>query len=220
MLIGIYIWWVEAMVCFCFLKNVVDLLINGETAYFNRFGVNFDGPIIPFGAEIAYLPISQKDKARVHQMGDKLLPGIFIGYDVFAGGGWTGDLLVVDWDNLNDAVNYSEVHVKRFKAPEVQVIKYGARFSFPLAHGDLQQPGPKVREVRQRRSRLQHEQEKLAQEELLLHLLNMNQRQKQRPRNALIALFQGSIRTLPKLLIRQHRNSLRIYPQQLMTSGQ
>ena len=126
------------------------------------------GPIIPFGAEIAYLPISQKDKARVHQMGDKLLPGIFIGYEVFAGGGWTGDLLVVDWDNLNDAVNFSEVHVKRFKAPEVQVIKYGARFSFPLAHGDLQQPGPRVREVRQRRSRLQHEQEKLAQEELPL----------------------------------------------------
>ncbi len=84
------------MVCFCFLRKVVDLLVNGQTAYFTRFGVNFDGPVIPLGAEIAYLPISQKDKDRVHQMGDKLLPGIFVGYATFAGGGWQGDLLVID----------------------------------------------------------------------------------------------------------------------------
>ena len=95
-------------------------------------------------------------------MGDKLLPGIFVGYEVFAGGGWTGDLLVVDWEKLNDAANYSDVNIKRFKAPEVQVIKYDDDFIFPLARGDLEQPGPRVREVRQRRSRILQDRQRLA----------------------------------------------------------
>ena len=30
--------WVEAMNCFCFLKNVVDILQNDKTAYSMRFG--------------------------------------------------------------------------------------------------------------------------------------------------------------------------------------
>ena len=34
-----------------------------------RFEEPFDGPIIPFGAEIDYLPITDKDKARLHNFG-------------------------------------------------------------------------------------------------------------------------------------------------------
>ena len=44
-------WWDYAMQCYCFLRNTVDLLVDGETAWKKRFGVDFDGPTIPFGAE-------------------------------------------------------------------------------------------------------------------------------------------------------------------------
>ena len=50
------VWWPEAMRCYCFLHNVVDVLANGHTAYFNRFGIDFSGPIIPSGAEVMYKP--------------------------------------------------------------------------------------------------------------------------------------------------------------------
>ena len=73
-------WWVSAMTTYCFLRNVVDLLVGGHTAYFNRFGIDYSGPVIPFGAEITYQPISPKDLTRVHGFGDKRLHGIFLGY--------------------------------------------------------------------------------------------------------------------------------------------
>ena len=53
-------WWPEAMSCFCFLKNVVDILADGQTSYKKRYGVDFSGPVIPFGAEVTYKPITEK----------------------------------------------------------------------------------------------------------------------------------------------------------------
>ena len=70
-------WWDLAMVCYCFLRCVVDeLVINSPlslkdeekpalveaadvptaTAYQQKFGDKFRGPIIPFGAKITYKP--------------------------------------------------------------------------------------------------------------------------------------------------------------------
>ena len=68
------------MACFCFLKNVTLALQDGETSYRKRFGSDFSGPLLPFGAKIKYLPVTQKDKERVHKYSDKLLPGIFLGF--------------------------------------------------------------------------------------------------------------------------------------------
>ena len=44
---------------------------------------------------------------------------MFIGYDQKAGGSWSGDLLVVDWDELENAETAAEIHVKRIGAKEV-----------------------------------------------------------------------------------------------------
>ena len=107
-------WWPEAMNCFCFLRNVVLALEGGDTAYKKRFGSDFTGPLIPFGAMVKYHPITQKDKGRVHQMSDKLLPGVFLGYSQQSGGGWSGDLLLCDWEQLAAADSCNEVLVKRF----------------------------------------------------------------------------------------------------------
>ena len=123
-------WWPEAMNCFCFLRNVSIVLETGNTAFKNRFGSDFSGPLIPFGAEVTYLPITQKDKGKSHAFGSKVLAGIFLGYSQQAGGGWSGDLLIADWEEVASAQAFTDIHVKRLKAQEVTPRVLGEKFSF------------------------------------------------------------------------------------------
>ena len=62
-----------------------DLLSDGETPYERRFGEPFRGPVIPFGAMIEDHSMSAKDRSRLHQCGGKVLPGVFLGYALYAG---------------------------------------------------------------------------------------------------------------------------------------
>ena len=73
-------WWADCMKCCCYLRNIQDLLSDGKTPYARRFGMPFNGPVIPCGAVVEYHPISPKDQSRLHQFGAKVLPGIFLGY--------------------------------------------------------------------------------------------------------------------------------------------
>ena len=68
-------WWADSMECS---RNIQDLLSDFKTPYEMRFGERFQGPIIPFGAMVQYHPISAKDLHRLHQIGSKVLPGIFL----------------------------------------------------------------------------------------------------------------------------------------------
>ena len=101
-------WWPQAMACYCFLKAVVDILDDNKTAFERRLGSSFSGPLIPFGAEITYLPITDKDKSRLHHFGSKVLSGIFLGYEQQEGGGWSGDLLVLDWEEIENALSIAK----------------------------------------------------------------------------------------------------------------
>ena len=70
-------WRAEAMECYSYLRNVQDLLEDGQTPFEGRFNWPFDGPTIPFGAEVKFFPTSSK---QVHQFVTKVLLGIFVGY--------------------------------------------------------------------------------------------------------------------------------------------
>ena len=48
------------------------------------------------GAMVEYHPISTRDQSRLHQIGKKVLPGIFLGCELIAGGIWKGDILIAD----------------------------------------------------------------------------------------------------------------------------
>ena len=50
-----------------------------------RFGQPFKGPVIPFGSLVEYHPITAKNQSRIHQFGKKVLPGLFLGYALYAG---------------------------------------------------------------------------------------------------------------------------------------
>ena len=72
-------WWADSMECYCYLRNIQDLLSDGKTPYERRVRMPFNGPVIPFGAMVVYHSISAKDQSRLHQFGAKVLPGIFLG---------------------------------------------------------------------------------------------------------------------------------------------
>ena len=110
-----------------------------------------------------YKPSSDKDKARVHKFGKQMLDGIFLGYHQIAGGGWSGDLVVVDVEALEEADACHELYTKRIKAEEVIPVagKGSSKFLLPLVDGTVKQPGPdQKREVsRQRRSSAEEDEE-------------------------------------------------------------
>ena len=65
------LWWPEAMMCFVFLKQVCDKLQSGCTDHFERYKADFEGPLIPFGAEVKYNPANVADKRRLPSFGNK-----------------------------------------------------------------------------------------------------------------------------------------------------
>ena len=125
-------WWADSMEYYTYLRNVTDLLSDGKTPYERPCGQPFKGPIIPFGSLVEYHPITAKDQSRIHQSGKKVLPGLFLGYALFAWEIWKGDLTVADIEEL-DTMDASEIHSKRLNAKEVTFPKQNGQFSFPVA---------------------------------------------------------------------------------------
>ena len=111
-------WWADSMECCTYLRNVTDLLSDGKTPYERRSGQPFKGPIIPFGSLVEYHPITAKYLSRIHQFGKKVLPGLFLGYALYAGGIWKGDVLIADLEEL-ETMDASEIYSKRLNAKEV-----------------------------------------------------------------------------------------------------
>ena len=129
----------DSMECYCYLRNVTDLLSDGKTPYERRFGKPFGGPVIPFGSLVEYHPITAKDQSRIHQFGKKVLPGWFLGYALYAGRIWKGDVLIADLEEL-ETMDASENYSKRLNAKEVIFPKQG-EFIFPIADGRIKTPG-------------------------------------------------------------------------------
>ena len=92
------------------------------------------------GATVDYKPSSDKDKRRLHEYGQSVLPGIFMGYAHQAGGGWNGDLLILDQEDISEANSAREVYLKRVPAYQVNILKVHDRFRYPLLTGELRQP--------------------------------------------------------------------------------
>ena len=128
-------WWSDSMQCYTYLRNVQDLPADGKTPYERRFGQPFNGPIIPFGSLVEYHPITAKDQSRIHQFGKKVLLGLFLGYALYAGGIWKGDVLIADLEEL-ETMDASEIYSKRLNAKEVIFPKQG-EFIFPIADGRI-----------------------------------------------------------------------------------
>ena len=134
-------WWSDSMECYTYLRNVTDLLSDGKTPYERRFGKPFEGPIIPFGPLVEYHPITAKDHSRIHQFGKKVLPGLFLGYVLYAGeefGRVTYWLQTLrSWRRWT----HRKSTLKRLNAKEVICHKEKGEFIFPIADGRIKTLG-------------------------------------------------------------------------------
>ena len=111
-------WWADSMECYTYLRNFTNLWSDGNTPYERRIGQPFEGPVVPFGSLVEYHPITAKDQSRIHQFGKKVLPGLFLGYALYAGWIWKGDVLIADLEEL-ETMDASEIYSKRLNAKEV-----------------------------------------------------------------------------------------------------
>ena len=69
-------WWADSTECYCYLRNIQDLLSDGKTPYERRFGVPFNDPVVPFGAMVEYHPISAKTNLDCISLEDTIKTGI------------------------------------------------------------------------------------------------------------------------------------------------
>ena len=88
---------------------------------------------------VEYHPITAKDQSRIHQFGNKVLPGLFLGYAVYARGTWKGDVLVADLEEL-EAMDASEIYSKRLNAKELIFPKEKTIIYFPNRRWTNQNP--------------------------------------------------------------------------------
>ena len=136
-------WWADSMECYTYLRNVTDSLSDGKTPYERRFGQPFEGPVIPFGSVVEYHPKTAKDQSRIHQFGKKVLHGLFLGYALYAGGIWKGDVLIADLEEL-ETMDASEIYSKRLNAKEAIFPKQG-EFNFSNRRIDESKPLEEIR---------------------------------------------------------------------------
>ena len=143
-------WWSEAQECFCFLYCITEVMHDGFTPYQTRFLKDYKGKIIPFGAYVEFTPTTPADIKLLHEMGEKKLPGIFLGYHELAGGiesGWTHVAL---WHHFENATSARDIEPRKISAHTVDPIQRDGSFIFPLKEGLLIQPSPgQKRKLRQ-----------------------------------------------------------------------
>ena len=80
---------------------------------------------------VEYHPISTRDKSRLYQFGKKVLLGIFLGYQLIAGGIWKGDIVIADLEDL-EKLDASEIYHRR---REVLISQKGDEIISPVADG-------------------------------------------------------------------------------------
>ena len=73
----------------------------------------------------------RKDQSRIHQFGKKVLPGLFLGYALYARRIWKGDILVADIEEL-ETMDASEIYLysERLNAKEVIFPKENGKLFF------------------------------------------------------------------------------------------
>ena len=78
--------------------------------------------------------ISAKDQSRIHQFGKKVLPGLFLGYALYAGGIWKGDIMVADIEEM-ETMGAPEIYSKKTQCKGSNITRRKLKIHFPAADG-------------------------------------------------------------------------------------
>ena len=122
-------WSADSMECYTYLRNIQDLLSDGKV---HTKGVLENHLKDQSSRLVHWLSITlllRKTSQESINLGKKVLLGWFLGYALYAGGIWKGDVLVADLEEL-ETMDASEIYSERLNAKEVIFPKQG-EFIFP-----------------------------------------------------------------------------------------
>ena len=108
-------WWADSVECYCYLRHVQDLLSDGKTPCERRFGKPFNGPIIPYGSLVEYITLFLRKTSQESinlEWKSYLDCFLFLGYALYAGRIWKGDIVVADIEEL-ETMDASEIYSKK-----------------------------------------------------------------------------------------------------------
>ena len=102
------------MECFCYLRNVHDKMADGQ-----KFVTDHQ---FLLEHRLSASQLARKTSQEFIRLDEKkkTLKGIFQDNVLRSGGGWSGDLMIADSEDLQES-GTSEIHVKRFQSQEVFV---------------------------------------------------------------------------------------------------
>ena len=99
-------WLAVSMECFIYLRNIQDLLSDGKTPFGRRFVELIKGPTTR-SAHLLSITLSLR-KTSQEQFGKNLLPGFFLGYDLYAERICKGNIMFADTEEL-ETMDASEI---------------------------------------------------------------------------------------------------------------
>ena len=109
---------------------ILNLKSSDNTAWHERVGVPFKGPIYQLGCIVECTHITDKCMERTHTFGNKLLEGIFVGCHQQTGCGWSGDLCLVNKEGISQTEHVYGIHMNRLKASRLVSYKITSKTSF------------------------------------------------------------------------------------------
>ena len=81
----------------------------------HRFGMPFEGPIIPFGSMVEYHPFFCQRLVATASVREESLTRNILRYVLYSGRIWKGDIMVADFEEL-EKMSASEIHARRLNA--------------------------------------------------------------------------------------------------------
>ena len=122
---------------------------TNQTPYKFRYKEDFPYELIPLGAELHFKPESPKDIRKLNKYNEKMLPGIMLGYKMLAGNKPSGDTLILEREDIENATTPQGLFKRRaISLQQVSTVKVKQEdgsylYRFPLATGDWKQPQQK-----------------------------------------------------------------------------
>ena len=126
--------WKYALDCVCHLLNCEHTTEDGS-AWMKMHDEEFKGQLIPFGAKVFFKPSGARSIEQDHKMDPDAIPGIFAGYEVTTGLGWSNKYLVwalEDFVEQNLAYDADRPIMKLLTPHVTEKIEVVGGIEFPL----------------------------------------------------------------------------------------
>ena len=111
--------------------NTTTRLDNGKVPWQLRFGEDFSGMKIPFGAKILFWNNPKLKAPKISKFSPTAAEGIFLGYHIQLGFIWKEEYLVAPLDKIEGSIEANDLKIIRSK--KIELLQ--GDFVFPLTHG-------------------------------------------------------------------------------------